>query len=107
VFAGALVDYAFSLRVGAKARVRRWLGSGTALDLSAGPVIGPSLGFTSHVGLSLEDRLVLLAGLDVMRDPGAPVAVWSVGARLGSRPALWSGGLAALLLGAAAIGAAR
>ena len=114
LFAGALVDFAFSMRVGAKARVRRWLGEGVGLDLSAGPVVGsasPSsgtvLGLTSHVGLTLEDRLVLLAGLDVLPDPTGPDAVWSVGARLGSRPALWGGGLAMVLLGAAAIALAQ
>jgi len=115
-FVGALVDYDFTLRYGVKARGRYWLGPHTSLELGIGPVIGrftegslpdqvqrTGVGLTSHLALNLGDRLILLTGLETLRDSDDPRPAWSVGARLGSRPAMWAGGLAGLVLGLGAV----
>jgi hypothetical protein len=116
VFAGALVDYAFTLRVGLKGRVRRWLGSNASLEAGAGPILGrvtsgrfenevasTGIGLTAHVALNLDDRLSMLAALETLGNESEPRPSLWVGARLGSRPALWAGGIAALGLGLAAL----
>ena len=38
LFAGALVDYDFQLRVGITPRYRRWLGPRSSVEVSAGPI---------------------------------------------------------------------
>jgi len=112
LFAGALVDYDFTLRYGVKGRLRYWLGRDASLEAGAGPVVGrvtrgqlpdpsqhPRAGLTTHVALNLGDRLSLLAALETLRSSSdAGPSVW-VGARLGSRPAAWAGGVAGVVLG--------
>jgi hypothetical protein len=112
LYLGALVDYAFELRPGLKGRVRYWLGERTALDAGVGPILGRSpgdlslsgaqrrrLGGTAHLGLSLHDALHLTLQAEYLPNPVDRDLVGYVGARLGSKPALWSGLIAGSLLG--------
>jgi hypothetical protein len=119
-FAGALVDYDFELRPGLKARARYWLGDHTALDLGAGVMLGrvPAAsamwspterrpGATAHLGLSLDEALHLTVLTEYLPNPVDRDLVGYVGARLGSKPALWSALIAGSLLGLAAVGMAQ
>jgi len=108
---GALVDYAFELRPGVKARARYWLGPRTALDAGAGMILGrvPTdrtmvaearrLGGAGHLALSLHDALLLTVQAEYLSNPVDRDLVGYLGARLGSRPALWSGLIVGSLLG--------
>ncbi len=111
-FAGALVDYDFELRPGLKARARHWLGDRTAVDIGAGVMLGrvpvdrtswsPTErrpGATAHLGISLDDALHLTVLAEYLPNPVDRDLVGYVGARLGSRPALWSGLIVGSLLG--------
>jgi len=114
LFVGALVDYAFELRPGLKGRARYWLGPRTALDAGAGVILGriPTsrtmgtearrLGGAAHLGLSLHDALLLTVQAEYLANPVDRDLVGYVGARLGSKPALWSGLIAGSLLGVGA-----
>ncbi len=55
-----------AMRGGLRARVRRWLSAGTAVDLSAGPMYTGTgkMGFSSQVGLSFSDKFLLVAQLE-------------------------------------------
>ena len=112
LFAGGLVDYDFELRPGLKARARYWLGDRTALDVGAGLVLGRvpvesalwirterRAGATAHLGLSLNEALHLTALAEYLPNPVERDFVGYVGARLGSKPALWSALIVGPLLG--------
>jgi hypothetical protein len=120
LFAGALVDYAFELRPGLKARARYWLGARTGLDVGAGMVLGRvpadrasgspeerKLGGVAHVGLSLHDALHLTLQTEYVPNPVDRDLVGYIGARLGSKPALWSAIIVGPLLGLGAIARAN
>lgn len=107
LFAGGLVDYAFQLRLGAKARYRRWLGANSALDAGAGPMLfrdgSLRAGITSDLSWTWQDRITFLAQLELAPSPTAPDLGWYVGARLGGKTAMWTGLIGGALMG---IGAA-
>jgi hypothetical protein len=107
LLAGALVDYDFQLRFGVKPRLRRWLGRRTSVELGAGPLIttgtGTRIGLTSDLALNLADQLSLVTQWELLGNPNAPDLGWYLGARLGAKPAVWSGLIVGALLG---IGAA-
>jgi hypothetical protein len=115
LFLGALVDYDFELRPGLMGRARYWLGERTALDAGLGTVLGRTpaertdegparrLGIAALLGLSLHDALHLTAQAEYLPNPVDRDLVGYVGARLGAKPALWSGLIVGALLG---IGAA-
>jgi hypothetical protein len=113
------VDYAFEFRPGLKARGRYWLGQHVALDAGAGVILGRvpvdsttgslqhrRLGGAGHLGLSLYDALHLTLQAEYLPNPVDRDLVGYLGARLGSKPALWSAFIVAplLLLGAEAMG---
>jgi hypothetical protein len=115
-FAGALVDYAFEFRPGAKARARYWLGQSTGLDLGAGFVIGKTqsalavngpegrrLGGAGHVGLSFNDRALLILHAEYLPSPVDRDLAMYLGARLGSKPAAWTSFIVGPLLGLGAL----
>jgi len=112
VFMGALVDYAFELRPGLKARARYWLGNRTAVDVGAGVVLGRvpidrsigspeerRPGVSAHLGLSLHDALHLMVQTEYLANPVDRDLVGYVGARLGAKPAMWSAIIIGPLLG--------
>ena len=115
-FAGALVDYAFQFRPGAKARLRYWLGPRTGLDLGAGFVLGKTprdatigsaeqhrLGAAAHLGLSFHDGFLLIMHGEYLKNPQDDDLAGYVGARFGSKPALWTGAIVGPLLGLGAL----
>lgn len=97
-------------RVGLKPRLRHWLADGKAVEVSAGLLItspGEGFGFTGHVGLNLNDKVILAIQLEVFEHPSSPVPVfdfdpnliterppsdlqarWYGGVKLGSQPAV-------------------
>lgn len=114
--AGALVDYAFSLRYGVAGRVRYWLGPHTSIEGGAGPIFGrvvrgslpdqverTEMGLMARVALNANDRVGLLAGVETLRNTTDHAPSWWIGARFGSRPAAWAGGIAAVVLGLGAV----
>jgi hypothetical protein len=116
LFMGALVDYAFELRPGVKGRARYWLGQHTGLDLGAGVILGKvpaaseigsgearHLGANAHLGLSLDDALVLTAQLEYLPNPIDHSLNGYLGARIGSKPAAWTSLIVGPLMGLAAI----
>lgn len=116
LFMGALVDYAFELRPGLKGRGRYWLGRRTALDVGAGVILGRAPvdrsvysrwerrpGAAAHLGLSLHDALHLTFQTEYLPNPVDRDLVGYVGARLGSKPAMWSAIIIGPLLGLGAV----
>ena len=116
LFMGALVDYAFELRPGLKGRARYWLGDRTAVDVGAGVILGRvpvdrfigshterRLGASAHLGLSLRDALHLSVQTEYLPNPVDRDLVGYVGARLGSKPAMWSAIIVGPLLGLGAV----
>ena len=87
-------------RGGVRARVRRWLSAGTAIDLSAGPMYTGTgkIGLSSQVGLSFSDKFLLVAQLEhvskvryrdyyrQVQSTASPTDVY-LGIRFGSKPA--------------------
>ena len=115
-FAGALVDYAFEFRPGVKARVRYWLNDRTGLDLGAGLVVGRTpvdraiggpdehhVGGAGHVGLSLRDAALLIFQVEYLPNPADRDLTGYLGARFGSKPALWTALIVGPLLGLGAL----
>jgi hypothetical protein len=108
-------------RVGLKPRLRHWLADGKAVEVSAGLLItspGEGFGFTGHVGLNLNDKVILAIQLEVFERPSSPVlfdpnitqrppsdlqASWYGGGKLGSQPAVIA--MAASLVAIAVAGA--
>jgi len=112
LYGGALVDYAFTVRLGVKARLRRWLSDGVALDLGAGPLVGSvsqgkgdygtGVGVTTSVELVFTDRVSFINTVEFMPDHGSDTA-WYLGGRLGSWPGAIASGIGAVLLGIGAV----
>lgn len=98
---GGTGDLGGALRGGVKGRVRRWLDDSAALDVGAGPMITGEneLGFSSHLALSIEDRILMLTQFEVV---GGESDVY-FGMRLGSKPAVWASLAAGALLGVGAL----
>jgi hypothetical protein len=116
VFAGALVDYAFEFRPGVRARVRYWIDPRTGVDLGAGLVVGRTpasgtfnspdehrLGGAGHVGLSFHDAAILILEVEYLRNPVDRDLAAYAGARIGSRPAMWTTLIVGPLLGLLAL----
>jgi len=113
LYGAALVDYAFTVRLGAKARIRKWLTDAVALDLGAGPIVGSvpvgnwayrtGVGFTTSAELVLGDRVSLINIIEFMPDEHGTDTAWYVGGRLGSWPGAIASGVAAVLLGIGAV----
>jgi hypothetical protein len=115
-FAGALVDYAFEFRPGVKARVRYWIDRRTGLDLGAGLLLGRTpvsrtinspdehrLGGAGHVGLSFRDAALLIFEVEYLPNPANRDLVAYAGARIGSKPAMWTALIVGPLLGLGAL----
>jgi len=112
LYGGALVDNAFTVRLAAKARLRRWLSNGVAIDLGAGPLVGSveqrsgmGLGFTTSAELVFTDRVSIINTVEWMPDRNGDTA-WYLGGRLGSWPSAIVAGVAVLLMGTAGMLAA-
>jgi hypothetical protein len=116
VFAGALVDNAFEFRPGVKARLRYWIDPRTGLDLGAGLVLGRTpasgtfnspdehrLGGAGHVGLSFHDVAVLIFEVEYLPNPTDRDVAAYAGARIGSKPAMWTALIVGPLLGLGAL----
>ena len=77
-------------RVGLKPRLRHWLADGKAVEVSAGLLIpspGEGFGFTGHVGLNLNDKVIFTSRLEVVEHPFSGLqARWYGGGKLGSQP---------------------
>ena len=91
-------------RVGVKPRFRRWLNRSTSVELSPGILLGGSgdvqfPGFTGHVSVNLQDRLVFTSQLDVFNKlPGSvddKDVAWYAGIKLGSKPGIIATGVEA------------
>jgi hypothetical protein len=115
-FAGALVDYAFEFRPGVKGRVRYWIDPRTGFDLGAGAVLGRTpvsrtpnsaeehrLGGAGHVGLSFHDAALLLLEVEYLPNPVDRDFAGYVGARFGSKPAMWTAVIIGPALGVLAL----
>ena len=100
-----------AMRGGLRARVRRWLSAGTAVDLSAGPMYTGTgkMGFSSQVGLSFSDKFLLVAQLEHVgkvryrqeQSTASPTDVY-LGIRFGSKTAAIALLAAGVFLGLAA-----
>jgi len=98
---GGTGELGAALRGGVKGRVRRWLSPDAALDLSLGPMLSGDgdLGISSHLGISLADKLLLLAQFESVGGESD----WYFGVRLGSQPAIIASLVAGVLLGIGAL----
>jgi hypothetical protein len=109
LYGGALVDYAFTVRLGAKARIRKWLTEGMAIDLGAGPLVGSvplgggsyvmGVGITTSAELVFTDRVSIINTVEWMPHNGGTDTAWYLGGRLGSWPGVIASGIAAVLMG--------
>lgn len=96
------------LRGGAAVRVRRWLGSGNAVDLSSGPFLASADGLTrlggaAEVIYNIGDRVHLTSRWEYVKMPGMDESSLYLGVGLGSRPALIGGAIAGVLIGGGAL----
>ena len=117
MYGAALVDYAFTVRLGAKARIRKWLTDAVALDLGAGPIVGSvpvgngayrtGVGFTTSAELVIGDRVSLINIIEFMPDKEGTDTAWYLGGRLGSWPGAIAAGVAAVFMGVGALAMAH
>ena len=96
------------LRGGAAVRVRRWLSSGNAVDLSSGPLLASADGLTRLGGAAgltynIADRVHITSRWEYVKMPGKDESSIYIGAGLGSKPALIGGALVGILVGGAAL----
>jgi hypothetical protein len=106
--AGLSMSGAEEIRLGIKARYRRWLGSTVGLDVSAGTLYyrGDASGwfpdFIGYVGLSVRDYVGLGTQVEALSGYQGGVT-WYPGLRVGSKPGLIAHALAAVAAVVAAI----
>lgn len=94
---GGAGELGAAVRGGVKDRVRRWLSPDAALDLSLGPMLSGDgdLGISSHLGISLADKLQLRTQLE----SAGYESDWYLGVRLGSQPTIIASLAAGVLVG--------